>query len=663
MKTRKFWSTIHFFFLLTCFFLKAQETANVDSLLYLLKNTSQDSVKTDLYVELGKSLTSIDTTKAEDYFKKAQTLGKKINDEKRVCVARIELAHFYLYNGNIPKSLNLLGKVEKQLRNFHDSSVEADFYQNRGMAYNFNGEYYLAVEDQLKALALYEQVGDSTGLGRVYLNLGISNMDLNNNDKALEYYQKGFRLYRGMGDQKRMAHALGNIGLIYGRKKDYEKALQYHNQALRINEKYDLQYDARMDLNNIGIIYFAKGDYKTASEFHKKSKDIAESLGLPQYILSSEFNLALIDYKLKNYTQSINALNGLIKEAIKKNFKSYIRESYDLLSYAYEENGNFAKALDSRKNYEIYKDSLINENHLNQVAELQIKYEAEKKNQQIIVLNQEKNMQRKEAQRQATLKNAFIIGVLLIALLAGLLYYTLHQRLKSQKVLASKNEEIKEVNFKRQLTELEMKALQAQINPHFIFNCMNSINQMILDGDNKNASKYLTKFGKLIRMVLENAESTEVSLKDELSLLEAYIQLESLRFNGEIQHNIDIKGDIDLENTYLPSMVLQPFVENAIWHGLMHRKDIGNGKITISIEQQGDQLVCEIEDNGVGRQKAFELQQRSVYKSKSLGLKITEERLRLLSKELQRKLIHITDLTNQAGEALGTRVTVNIPIS
>jgi len=205
--------------------------------------------------------------------------------------------------------------------------------------------------------------------------------------------------------------------------------------------------------------------------------------------------------------------------------------------------------------------------------------------------------------------------------------------------------------------------MQAQINPHFIFNCMNSINQMILDGDNPNASKYLTKFGKLIRMVLENTESTEVSLKDELTLLEAYIQLEALRFHGEIQHKINVKGDIDLENTYLPSMVLQPFVENAIWHGLINRKDSGNGQIQISIEHQGEQLVCQIEDNGVGRQKAFELQQRSVYKTKSLGLKITEERLRLLSKELQRQLIHITDLTDQAGEALGTRVTVNIPIS
>ncbi|WP_373517990.1 sensor histidine kinase, partial [Pricia sp.] len=248
-------------------------------------------------------------------------------------------------------------------------------------------------------------------------------------------------------------------------------------------------------------------------------------------------------------------------------------------------------------------------------------------------------------------------------LLAGLLFYTFRQRLKNQKALASKNEEIKEVNFKRQLTELEMKALQAQINPHFIFNCMNSINQMILDGDNQNASKYLTKFGKLIRMVLENAESTEVSLKDELTLLEAYIQLEALRFNGEIKHQINIKGDIDLENTYLPSMVLQPFVENAIWHGLMHKTKEGQGCITISVEKDRDQqLICQIEDNGVGREKSRELQQKSVWKSKSLGIKITEDRLKLVSKELQKQLIHITDLKDSLGQALGTRVEVNIPI-
>jgi sensor histidine kinase YesM len=186
---------------------------------------------------------------------------------------------------------------------------------------------------------------------------------------------------------------------------------------------------------------------------------------------------------------------------------------------------------------------------------------------------------------------------------------------------------------------------------------------MIRNGDNKNASGYLTKFSKLIRSILENAEDTEVSLKNELAMLESYIQLEVLRFKENIDYEIQVQKDIDPENTYLPSMVLQPFVENAIWHGLWHKKEAAKGKISILINQKQDQLVCLIEDNGVGRQKAFEMKQKSILKSKSLGLKITEERLRLLSKELKKQLICITDLKDQAGIALGTRVEINIPIS
>lgn len=339
------------------------------------------------------------------------------------------------------------------------------------------------------------------------------------------------------------------------------------------------------------------------------------------------------------------------------------RDIYTILSEVYAEELDFAKAYEFHQLLKTVDDSILNEGVTKQINELQIKYETEKKDQQITLLAAEKELQQKEAQRQATLKNASIGGVILIALLAGLLFYTLRQRLKTQKTLASKNEEINQSNYKRQLTELEMKALQAQINPHFIFNCMNSINEMILDGDNPNASKYLTKFSKLIRLILENAETTEVSLKNEVDLLEAYIQLEALRFKGNIRHDINIKNNIDIDNTYLPSMVLQPFVENAIWHGLLHKKETENGQINISIEQQDEQLVCTIEDNGVGRQKAFELQQKSVWKSKSLGLKITEERLKLLSKELQRQLIRIIDLKDPSGQAIGTRVIVNIPMS
>ena len=330
------------------------------------------------------------------------------------------------------------------------------------------------------------------------------------------------------------------------------------------------------------------------------------------------------------------------------------------LAEAYEKMGNYRLSLENRKLYETWKDSIASENHLAQIKELEVKYETEKKNQQIALLTAEKELQILEARQQAAWKKVLIGGIILITIIGGMIILMLRQRLKNQKTLAAKNEEIRSSHFKRQLSELEMKALRAQMNPHFIFNCMNSINRMILSGEGDSASRYLTKFAKLIRLMLENSENPTVSLEDELSMLKAYIQLEALRFKGKISYQISVDEAIDQESTYLPSMVLQPFIENAIWHGLMHKE--GEGMIHIMIHEEENILKCTIEDNGVGREKALALKEKAVLKGKSMGLKITEERLKLLSKEGLQQLIRITDLKDTLDRSIGTRVDVAIPI-
>ena len=152
-------------------------------------------------------------------------------------------------------------------------------------------------------------------------------------------------------------------------------------------------------------------------------------------------------------------------------------------------------------------------------------------------------------------------------------------------------------------------------------------------------------------------------LQNELALLESYIQLESLRFKDRIDCRIRVDKSVDPDSTYLPSMILQPFVENAIWHGLMHKTDQEKGIIQITIGESGGRLHCVIEDNGVGREKARELQERSLIKSRSLGAKITEERLRLLDRDGLEQVVSITDVKDSLNRALGTRVEIDIPVA
>jgi len=248
-----------------------------------------------------------------------------------------------------------------------------------------------------------------------------------------------------------------------------------------------------------------------------------------------------------------------------------------------------------------------------------------------------------------------------LAIIASLIFYSMRQRLRNQRMLVEKNEEIKRSQYREQLQTLEMKALRAQMNPHFLFNSLNSINTMIISDENENASKYLSKFSKLVRLMLENSEESRVSLKDEISMLETYVQLEALRFNNKIEYKIEVDNDLDQDSTYIPSMVLQPFVENAIWHGLLHKDT--KGLLSIIIKENQDKLQCSIRDNGIGREKSLTLQKEGGLKKKSMGIKITTDRLRLLTKQKINEVIAIVDLKDNNNMALGTQVNIQIPIT
>lgn len=639
-----------------------QRTAAVDSLQGLLRKDLPDSVKVDVYISLHRAISDNDSLTAL-YIGEAIKLSEGLDDPKRISWSYLRLARDLDYAGDMGGARSALARVGEQMQYFSDSRIEATFFMQTGIIDYLQGTYDSAVTNLWNAVRLYEELGDSVTVASCLMNIGNSYRELKKYDESLEYYQRSLVTYNNSGYEIGAAMAYGNMGYIYKMYGDYDKALEYYHKSLEVNEKNNYRDDARIDLNNIGLVFMEKREYDTALKYLNNALDIATSIGSDHGIAGVGYNIGLVRSRSGEYTMAINKFNEVLALASVKKFRNLIMDSYQGLSDAYAGLGQYRKALEYRKTFEIWKDSLMNENHLNQVKEQELKYETEKKDERIQLLAKEKALQENEVKRQATLKRAFIGGLVLVALLAGLIAYTLRQRLKNQKLLAAKNEEIREMDFKHQMSELEIKALRAQINPHFLFNCMNSINRMILDGDNDNASLYLTKFSRLVRLILENTERSSVSLQNELALLESYIQLESLRFKGRIDYKIHVDDSVDPDSTYLPSMVLQPFVENAIWHGLMHKTGEEKGIIDITVKEIDGRLHCVIEDNGVGREKARELQQRSVIKSKSMGMQITEERLRLLSKDQWEKLINITDMKDSLNRAMGTRVEIDIPVS
>ena len=218
------------------------------------------------------------------------------------------------------------------------------------------------------------------------------------------------------------------------------------------------------------------------------------------------------------------------------------------------------------------------------------------------------------------------------------------------------------MSTQQKMTEVEMQALRAQMNPHFIFNCLNSINRYIVKSDQTTASLYLTKFAKLIRLILDNSNCKNVILTNELEALKLYIEMEALRFDKKFTYEIKVESNLGSDTVELPPLIIQPYVENAIWHGLLHKD--GEGHLSISLSMVGDSMLqCIIEDNGIGREKSQVLKSKTATSRKSLGMQLTENRLSLLNKHAQLNAsVEIIDLQNEGNEGLGTKVVLRIPV-
>jgi putative methionine-R-sulfoxide reductase with GAF domain len=217
------------------------------------------------------------------------------------------------------------------------------------------------------------------------------------------------------------------------------------------------------------------------------------------------------------------------------------------------------------------------------------------------------------------------------------------------------------MDTQRKMTEVEMHALRAQMNPHFIFNCLNSINRYIVKSDQVTASLYLTKFAKLIRLILDNSNNKNVILSHELEALKLYIEMEALRFDKKFSYSITVDHNVNADSIEVPPLIIQPYVENAIWHGLLHKDEPGCLHIHVSMPEE-NVLQCIIEDDGVGREKARELKSKTATTRKSLGMKLTEHRLNLLNNYAELNAsIDIIDL-RVADEAKGTKVILKIPV-
>jgi LytS/YehU family sensor histidine kinase len=425
-----------------------------------------------------------------------------------------------------------------------------------------------------------------------------------------------------------------------------------------IKKAYDLDVKSSVHWS-IPYFYMGAIDDKNGNSLHALHYYRA---GLKVATTKSEkfrgFNgMASIFKKIRMEDSAIYYSKRAITEGLDPYFPSAVVESSKLLTDIYKSRDMIDSAFIYQELMLAAKDSLFSQEKVKQMQSLSFSEQLRKQ---------------EEAEQQRELQNKVKLYSVLSALIVLLLLATIiirniilkrrneKQRLEHKLELQQLESQRKEESLQHQATELEMQALRAQMNPHFIFNSLNSINMFILENNKLQASEYLSKFSRLVRLILQNSQEALIPLERELEALQLYLELESLRFENKCEYKISVSDDVDTTVMKVPPLIIQPYAENAIWHGLMHKKEKGHLEIELYLEKI---LFCKITDDGIGRKEATELKNKSTSTHKSIGMRITADRIAMLQQQKQnRTFISITDLVLPDGSSGGTEVLLKIPL-
>jgi len=587
--------------------------------------------------------------------------------------------------------------------NYDFGEAEAIFNIGNGHFYKFDLKN--ALTNYLAALCILEKFGDIDSHGNLALQIGFINTFVGNHEKSLEYYRKAQSIFNKSGNQyaelftkrrigytfshhlrnydsaflyfnqalteyielghkKEESRVLNDIGNIYQLQKDGYKSLPYYEKSLKIARDIGYVIGIGVTLENLGWIYLdcldkpyhheAETYYLEAIEtVNKRCEELAGIYSDCGYLYTMKKNYNKANKFLKKGLKSVycfyNSIDTLLFDDPDKKYSKLTRirlihsRLYNDFFFMYQEMGEYENALKYHMLMRQAEDSIFTEANRRLTDVILTNAENESIAQQIEILEKEKELQEGRAQRSSQLLIGSGVLIVLIILIAILFI------------------RLKRFRIEREKTNLQQKLLRSQMNPHFIFNSLTSIQGFITEKDPRTASRYLSRFAKLIRNILDSSVEEFIPLAEEIVTIENYLELQKVRYEDKFDYTIEVDKSIDTETMTIPPMLAQPFIENSIEHGFKHKKDKGALKIHFGLKN--NILEIEVEDDGVGRAKGKEIIIEQNQKHKSLATSLTQERIRTLNKKLTRKVsLIIQDLKDDKEKPRGTRVVIEIPI-
>ena len=652
------------------------QKADILPVQYVIKNNEPLRVEVEGYSPTqsrGKSKLTTMTALHSRYLDSARYY-KKGNIEKSLdfIAQSIALLGDQGNKKQLAASLATLGEIYQYHQQFdlaidnYKSSLEARKISSTALklayVYNLNGSYQEAL-DILKPLL---DISNLTRLQRVtlYELMGDAHKGLQNANNAILFYQEGLKVATKNQIMAKIPDLNSKIADVYARENRLLEAEAYYDNSLQ-EAKKQAPNRAVQEKEKVADFFNRSSQFNKEIELRKESLEQIKELSAPvaqkeeNVFTADSITAQRINYKIANayiaqdrIEEAIPYLQESIREADSEDDLVVKKDATRKLSEVYRERGEYSKALETYQKYVAVVDTLYlrKEQEISRAARLN--REIASKQSRITGLEQERELSQsrydlalaeqrliqESNKTQRIIIYSLVFGLFLTALTAFFFYRSTQQQKLANNMLA-------------------LKSLRSQMNPHFIFNALNSVNSFIAKNDERSANRYLSDFSLLMRTVLENSEEDFIPLTKELELLELYVKLEHSRFPEKFDYHIEVDEQLDKEEFLIPPMLLQPFIENAIWHGLRYKEE--KGALEISLQQpEKDQLQITITDDGIGRRKSAELKTRHQKKQNSKGLGIIDKRVSILNSMYKNKIyIAVSDLLPDHS---GTKVVVTL---
>lgn len=595
-------------------------------------------------IDSAKKVYKTDAKQGVEFVTKSLLVSKRLTNEEKATVYNV-LGNIYLHwkqydlaVANYERSLVFKKSATTRL------SLAKSYFKNKD--YNTAIVTYNSIDKNV--LSSWQKVVLNEELGDVYVAK-------NEFSKAEKHYNKGLILANKHLITPKITDLNSKLGKVTFSQGKVQEASSYFDNSLDLSSRENVER-AAVEKERVADFYNSNKQFDQEIALRKKNLEELEGLDvevLTENSLNEPDSLTTqkSNYKIANayvqqakYVDAIPFLEKSISEANKKSDLIIEKDATRKLSEVYKTVGDYTKALETYQSYVDLVDKvyLKKEQQIANVSKVRrdlvkqqqrvIGLEDERKlsDSKLLLASKDNELQSERNKQQSIIIYSLLAGLILLLLLAFYMYRNMKQQRVNNNLLA-------------------LKSLRSQMNPHFIFNALNSVNSFIASNDERTANRYLTDFSKLMRSVLENSEEDFIPLSKEIELLELYTKLEHFRFQDKFDYNITVDATINVDEFLIPPMLLQPYIENAVWHGLRYKDE--KGLLQISLKAQtNNELQIVIEDNGIGRDKSKEFKTTHQKNQNSKGMGNIKKRVAILNEMYADKVdVFIEDIANDGG--------------